>query len=234
MTGPSNQYVETPNFGFNKPEVGGEADFDTWGRDYAGGDPAVDPSPGLNGNWEKADVLLKAQLDAIVQLETDAAGIPDLIASLQYKVGDLYISLTDSDPATTLGYGTWAVWGAGRALVGVGTADGEAWAVDEEKGAETHTLTSGQLPSHTHWMDPPNTTSSSNGSHNHSYTPAGSTGGGGTSGFGARTKTNSFSAGPNHTHTFDIPSYTSGSTGGGSSHENRQPYHVHKIWERTA
>ena len=38
-----------------------------------------------------------------------------------YPVGSLYIETTGVNPATTFGFGTWAAYAAGLALVGVGT-----------------------------------------------------------------------------------------------------------------
>ena len=72
------------------------------------------------------------------------------INALVYPVGSIYFNAAvATNPATLLGFGTWAAYGGGRVMVGVhssGTFDG----LNETGGAETHTLSTAELPSHTH------------------------------------------------------------------------------------
>ena len=72
------------------------------------------------------------------------------INALVYPVGSIYFNAAvATNPATLLGFGTWAAYGGGRVMVGVhssGTFDG----LNETGGAETHTLSVNELPSHTH------------------------------------------------------------------------------------
>jgi len=72
------------------------------------------------------------------------------INALVYPVGSIYFNAqVATNPATLLGFGTWAAYGGGRVMVGVhssGTFDG----LNETGGAETHTLSVNELPSHTH------------------------------------------------------------------------------------
>ncbi|HLB68449.1 MAG TPA: hypothetical protein VJN63_08305, partial [Thermoplasmata archaeon] len=56
-----------------------------------------------------------------------------------FAVGGVYINLTGTNPATELGYGTWAAFGAGRLLVGLDAADPDFDTVRETGGAKTHT-----------------------------------------------------------------------------------------------
>ncbi len=125
----------------------------------------------------------------------------------------------------------------GRVPVGKST-ETEFDVLGETGGAKTHTLTTAQIPSHshdvnpsavntttegshTHSVDPPNTATTSNGSHTHSLTAVatgfyGDTyyGNGGDGYSGKVSGTNSAGA---HTHTLDITAFTSGT---GSSHSH--------------
>lgn len=65
-----------------------------------------------------------------------AANINDVIDTL-YPVGALYISTLATNPATLLGRGTWAAFGAGRVMVGFNAGDTDFDAGEETGGAKT-------------------------------------------------------------------------------------------------
>ena len=131
----------------------------------------------------------------------------------------------------------------GRVPVGLDSTQTEFDALGESSGAKTHTLTSAEMPGHTHTT--PNhshtysATTSSNGSHSHvledSYLQGVPVGGGSTvfagnrqySGWG---DTRYVQAAGAHTHTLSgttsNSSPTTNSTGGGGAHNNLQPYIV--------
>ena len=68
-----------------------------------------------------------------------------------YPVGSIYINATVStNPATLLGFGTWAAFGAGRVMVGLDATDTDFDTAQETGGAKTHTLSTSEIPSHTH------------------------------------------------------------------------------------
>lgn len=67
-----------------------------------------------------------------------------------FPVGSIFISVVATNPATTLGYGTWTAFGAGRTLVGFDSGQTEFDTVEETGGAKTHTLTIAEMPAHTH------------------------------------------------------------------------------------
>lgn len=98
-------------------------------------------------------------------------------------------------------------------------------------GAETHTLTTAQLASHAHSVDPPSTTTSSNGSHTHDVTEKVAIGydgsffpiwANGDTESGSNYTVETDSAG-SHTHTLNISAFNSASAGSGSAHNNVQP-----------
>lgn len=67
-----------------------------------------------------------------------------------YPIGCLYFSTNSTNPATSLGFGTWSAFGAGRVPVGFDSGQTE-FDTDEETGGEkTHTLTTDEMPAHTH------------------------------------------------------------------------------------
>ena len=66
----------------------------------------------------------------------------------------VYINASVStNPATLLGFGTWAAFGAGRVMVGLDSSDTDFDSAEETGGAKTHTLTVNQIPAHTHTID---------------------------------------------------------------------------------
>tara|TARA_R100000231_G_C5302239_1_gene157922 strand:- start:264 stop:980 length:717 start_codon:yes stop_codon:yes gene_type:complete len=77
----------------------------------------------------------------------------DTATTLQavYPVGSIYINAAvATNPATLLGFGTWAAFGAGRVMVGLDATDSDFDTAQETGGSKTHTLTIAEMPSHTH------------------------------------------------------------------------------------
>jgi microcystin-dependent protein len=70
---------------------------------------------------------------------------------LIYPVGSVYINVSDNtNPGTLLGVGTWTALGAGRMIVGYDAGDTSFDSAGETGGANTVTLTTTELPAHTH------------------------------------------------------------------------------------
>lgn len=67
-----------------------------------------------------------------------------------YPVGSVYTSVVNTNPSTLFGFGTWSAFASGRTLVGVDTGQTEFDTVEETGGAKTHTLTTAEIPAHTH------------------------------------------------------------------------------------
>lgn len=128
-----------------------------------------------------------------------------------YPVGSIYINATNStNPATLLGFGTWSSFGAGRVLVGIDSSDTDFDTSQETGGAKTHTLTTTELPSHTH---------------THTVQTGRS--------FSSSIGNAPVVQGSDNT-VLSSSAVTTSSTGGGSAHNNLQPYIVVYMWKRTA
>lgn len=78
-----------------------------------------------------------------------------------WPIGSIYTSVTSANPSTLFG-GNWEAFGAGRVLIGLDSADTDFDAVEETGGAKTHTLTTAEMPSHTHTFTAFQTISGSN------------------------------------------------------------------------
>jgi hypothetical protein len=61
-------------------------------------------------------------------------------AGQAFPVGSVFISVVATNPATLLGYGTWAAFGAGRVLVGLDSGDADFDTVEETGGAKTKAI----------------------------------------------------------------------------------------------
>jgi microcystin-dependent protein len=150
-----------------------------------------------------------------------------------YPVGSIYISVVSTNPATLFGFGTWAAFATGRTLVGIDAGQTEFDVVEETGGAKTHTLTSAEMPSHTHVQ---NAHTHVQNAHAHNVLGRDS----GAIGATARV-TNASSAGTvgdNPTSSVTAVNQnataTNQNTGGGGAHNNLQPYVVVYMWKRTA
>ena len=77
-----------------------------------------------------------------------------------YPVGSIYISVSNTNPETLFG-GTWQAFGTGRTLVGQKSSDTDFDNIGETGGSKTQTMTTSNMPSHTHTYDKANATSGS-------------------------------------------------------------------------
>jgi hypothetical protein len=119
----------TPNYSLIKPGVNDPTDQDLWGG-Y------------LNTDMDIIDTTMKT--------------ISDSVAGAQLPVGSLYMNANVStNPATLLGYGTWAAFGTGRMLVSVGSGTDvngvtRSFANGDTGGEYEHEQTTAELASHSH------------------------------------------------------------------------------------
>jgi hypothetical protein len=178
-----------------------------------------------------------------VNSEIDVA----IAAALQtvYPVGSIYINAgVSTNPATLLGFGTWAAFGAGRVMVGLNDSDPLFDALEDTGGSKDAVVVT-----HNHTG-----TTASNGAHQHltvynaltddpsQFSPTVFSnktiaGMGGANGFefytlnGASSAANgglTTSAGT-HDHTF-----TTSTTGSSGTNANLQPYITVAMWKRIA
>ncbi len=151
---------------------------------------------------------------------TISGTLADSILGTVYPVGSVYINATSStNPATLLGFGTWAAFGAGRVPVGIDSSDSDFDTAEETGGSKTHALTEAEMPTHFHGTgsfidDTGNRKVASefgvNGTSTGDYATAGGSGNG--SRFSMKTD----------------------SKGSGDAHTIVQPYIVVYMWKRTA
>lgn len=193
--------MATTNYGWNTPTVGGSEN--TWGTQ-------------LNQNWTALDTLLNGVTQAEISLLKGATSLVPSGVIMMWSgsvatipTGFLLCDGTNGTPDLR-----------SRFIVGAGSG----YNPGDTGGADNVTLTTSQIPSHTH-----DGTTSSAGDHSHTVTIKdawqGNTvdnNGGGFMYVGQNnTNTYTTSTAGAHTHTF-----TTSSTGGGASHENRPPYYA--------
>jgi hypothetical protein len=139
-----------------------------------------------------------------------------------FPVGSVFIAVVSTDPATLLGYGTWAAFGAGRVMVGYDAGDTDFDAAEKTSGAKTHTLTAQEMPAHTHVQE----------AHSHVITSQTATTGGATSYEHGVLDTSSAEA--EAVETTAAATAVNQSAGGGAAHNNVQPSITVFLWKRTA
>ena len=163
------------------------ADFNT---EFSAVQTAVNTKADVNGSASEAFSATTANAGtnttqvastAFVQAAITAATINALV----YPVGSIYMNAAvATNPATLLGFGTWAAYAEGRVPVGK-AGSGTFDTLGEEQGAETHTLSIAEIPAHTHTYTKHSGTSAlsihdiSHTVTNHASANTGSTGGGG-------------------------------------------------------
>ena len=162
----------------------------------------------------------------------------------------MFIAVVNTNPASLLGFGTWSAIGAGRMLVGVNAADADFDAAEKTGGAKTHTLTTAEMPSHTHAQDAHTHTQNSHNhtqdAHSHIITSQTATTGSATSyehgvldtssADAEATETTAVVTATNQAATATNLNATAvnQTAGGGSAHNNMPPFLAVFFWKRTA
>lgn len=150
----------------------------------------------------------RAQVPSGETTVTKEIALLEDIANALYPVGSIYMSVNNTNPSTFFG-GTWEAWGAGKVPVGVDTSDTNFSTVEQTGGEKQHTLTIAEMPAHNHTI--PCTPTANDGSEP-TYQAA---------------QVNAEATG-NHNSIVAV------SSGGGSPHNNLQPYITCYMWKRTA
>lgn len=130
------------------------------------------------------------------------------IGSWLNPVGTIREFNVSTNPATLLGFGTWSAYGTGRVTVAIDAGQTEFDTNGETGGEKTHTLTSTEMPVHTHQEIVYN----------------------GGIGAGGRY----IGADPEGLNITGDSGVATGNAGGGGAHNNLQPYIVVYRWVRTA
>lgn len=179
----------------------------------------------------------------------------DSVLSKAYPVGAIYCSTVETNPHDLFGFGTWEYIEQGRVLL----SQGDKYSAGSTGGAETHTLTTQEMPKHNHGGN-----TSEGGGHTHTgtaqeageHTHKGYTymiytkGGGNFIGFPSGNK---YGVRPNVDYSYDIDVQASGShnhtiaidsagnhthainqEGGGQAHSIMQPYLSVYMWKRVS
>lgn len=178
------------------------ADFHT---EFTAVEAAVNTKADINGDAAEAFSATTASPGTNT---TQVATTAFVQAQYAYPVGSIFtttVAYADSAAVVAaIGGTTWAAFGSGRVLVGVDTGDSNFNTVEKTGGASTHTLSTSEIPAHTHSYDKQVTSTDALSIHDIVRTTGGNT------------------------------SATTGSTGGGGAHNNLQPYITVYMWKRTA
>jgi len=193
---------------FNAISVAVSTKADTVSPTFTGTPTAPTASPGTNTTQIATTAFVLANQSPI---------------SAAYPVGSIYINAAVStNPATLLGFGTWAAFGAGRVMVGFNAGDPLFDSAEETGGSKdaivvshTHTATVTD-PGHTHAISP--TIDNASGTDGVSQRVSGGTSTGAISIVSATTG-------------ISVSNSTEGSSG---ANANLQPYITVYMWKRTA
>ena len=130
---------------------------------------------------------------------------PQQVLQTIYPVGSVYINASNpTNAGTLLGFGTWEAFGTGRVPIGIDASDTDFDTAEETGGTKTHTLTTAEIPAHTHTISV----------RTESGSPDGFVGG--------------------DSSATEIGTPSTNSTGGGTAHTIVQPYIIVYMWKRTA
>lgn len=176
----------------------------------------------------------------------------DSVLSKAYPVGAIYCSTVETNPHDLFGFGTWEYIEQGRVLL----SQGDKYSAGTTGGAETHTLTVAEMPSHKHGG-----TTGDGGAHTHTgvaetageHTHTSEIGDSGTDfktrkywtereNSRSRIKTDEIlkiKSGGEHTHNIQIDASNNhihiiNSEGNGQAHSIMQPYLSVYMWKRVS
>ena len=158
-----------------------------------------------SSDTSKIDIDVDDSDDLNLKLTGGDKGLRTHILETIYPVGSIYTNAgVATNPGTLLGFGTWSAFGTGRVIVGVDSSDTDFDTVRETGGSKTD--------SHT-------LTIAEIPAHTHNVTMSTSD-----------SDNDNLSEG----NTSGTSNHETSSTGGGSAHNNLQPYITAYMWRRTA
>lgn len=115
-----------------------------------------DTNPTLDDVFAQVDMSGTSKTTHVVKISTVARLIGDQL----HPVGSLFFHTTSDDPNTVLGFGTWVRYGKGSVIASVADT-GTFSTPNSVVGSETHTMTIGEMPAHSHSVYDPG--------HSHSF-----------------------------------------------------------------
>jgi len=186
------------------------SDFNT---EFTAVKTAVNSKADLNGSASETFSAVTATAGTnTTQVATTAFVTAAL--DLVYPVGAIFTTVTayanSAAVVAAIGGTTWVAFAAGKMLMGLDSSDSDFNTVEGTGGAKTHTLTTAEMPSHTH----SSTVTVPNGM------PEGASA---SEPFSGSTPQNS-----------GTTTGTIGATGGGTAHSIMNPYITVYMWKRTA
>ena len=97
--------------------------------------------------------------------------VKDIVNNLIWPVNSLYFSTDNVNPASKFGFGVWAPYGAGRVIMGAGSASDvnglqQSFQLGAIGGEYTHTIKQNEIPSHHHDF---NFVTGTAGAHSHTF-----------------------------------------------------------------
>lgn len=87
--------------------------------------------------------------DTLNQMQTNIENAIKDVLKISFPIGQTYITQTDVNPSTILGFGTWERV-KGKVLVGLDEDDTDFNTIGKTGGEKTHTLTINEMPNHQH------------------------------------------------------------------------------------
>lgn len=179
---------------------------EVWGSDTQTGNSRIDT---LNTNFNNLDSSITTMESDINNVKSDVSNLQTNVDSLNtsitnmtdtiYPIGSIYMSVNNTNPSALFG-GTWERI-QNRFLL----ASGSTYSAGSTGGEATHTLTTNEIPSHSHRT-------------------------GSRASYGVGTATASLG----YTASTSTGSADTSYTGEGQAHNNMPPYIAVYVWKRTA
>lgn len=186
-----------------------------------------DLDPIESAELEVSDLIAVEDIDVPRTKKLTLGELAQKLQDLQMPLGTLYYNADDdTNPNTLLGFGTWTAFGKGRVPVGASDTDTDFATGGQTGGTKQVTLTTAQIPAHSHGVNDPG--------HHHRSTNSGMN-------VITQSSTNKLTLSGsaqqvswgNTDTTHEGTGISIQNNGGGEAHTNLQPYIVVYIWKRT-
>lgn len=102
---------------------------------------------GFDNEKNKAPVISQADMAVLIQQIDDLQDAVDNAWKKIYPVGAIYMSISQTNPSQLFG-GSWVAWGSGRVPVGVNASDSLFNTPEKTGGEKAHALSMAEMPNH--------------------------------------------------------------------------------------